>query len=598
MKCSIPEISWHNKDPVLSVDFQPKSDHTDALLRLASGGSDSHVLIWYVNYDENLAKIELAADLTRHQRAVNCVRWSPSGEYLASCDDESFVFIWRMKPEAETATIFDRDDGSQSDKETWLTYKTLRGHTEDVYDLSWSYDSQFLISGSVDNSAVIWDVHKAKSITKLVEHKGFVQGVAWDPLDKFIATLSTDRYLRFFDTQSKKIIQRINKLMLPVKPESPFHQKTIRMFHDDTLQTFFRRLCFSPDGNIIVVPAGIAEVEGSNMKPLNTTYIFTRNNLKTPSIILPSPDNFSVAIRFCPQLFKLRKSESEPIIPLPYRMIFAIATKSSLYFYDTQQKLPFALISNIHYTRLTDITWSSDGCTLMVSSTDGYCSIVQFAKGELGEIYSDETINEIINRSVVKNELEKQNKKKRKRKSRKHSALDKSIVNDDAMEVDEVSENISISNLPESIKEIIPVDKIIKSNEIFSPEKQIGTPVTPIQVRKFPRTVDDAMNETEKLTPTKDKSEVEEVKTPKSNFSFMTNKSPMPIEIRRQPRVVNPSTTPKPTNIDGDEWPKPLSSESPMDRKIPTPIENKTPKTPRRIELKTISTPKSKKKIL
>lgn len=37
MKCQIPEISWHNRDPVLSVDFQPKSE--DSIMRLASGGS-------------------------------------------------------------------------------------------------------------------------------------------------------------------------------------------------------------------------------------------------------------------------------------------------------------------------------------------------------------------------------------------------------------------------------------------------------------------------------------------------------------------------------------------------------------------------------
>lgn len=44
MKFSIPEISWHNRDPVLSVDFQPKSAAGDPL-RLATGGTDSHVLV-------------------------------------------------------------------------------------------------------------------------------------------------------------------------------------------------------------------------------------------------------------------------------------------------------------------------------------------------------------------------------------------------------------------------------------------------------------------------------------------------------------------------------------------------------------------------
>lgn len=48
MKCTIPEISWHNRDPVLSVDIQPRKKITD-FYRLASGGTDSHVLVCSVN---------------------------------------------------------------------------------------------------------------------------------------------------------------------------------------------------------------------------------------------------------------------------------------------------------------------------------------------------------------------------------------------------------------------------------------------------------------------------------------------------------------------------------------------------------------------
>lgn len=47
MKFAIPEISWHNRDPVLSVDFQCKTNENGPL-RLATGGTDSHVLVLYL----------------------------------------------------------------------------------------------------------------------------------------------------------------------------------------------------------------------------------------------------------------------------------------------------------------------------------------------------------------------------------------------------------------------------------------------------------------------------------------------------------------------------------------------------------------------
>lgn len=296
MKCQIPEISWHNRDPVLSVDFQPKTDDSDGFIRLASGGSginyekfidtytiqlisyftDSHVIIWYVIEDDDAVRLDLASDLTRHQKAVNCVRWSPNGKYLASCDDECVIFIWKKK-EDDGFNIF--DESSDNDKEVWISYKTLRGHMEDVYDLSFSPDSQFLISGSVDNTAMIWDIEKAKSSCIIRDHKGFVQGVAWDPLNKYLATLSTDRHFRIFDVKTKKNIHRNHKSIIPVSASSPFYKKPIRLFHDDTLQTFFRRLTFSPDGSLIIVPSGVVELEGSDEKPINTTYIYTTYSL-------------------------------------------------------------------------------------------------------------------------------------------------------------------------------------------------------------------------------------------------------------------------------------------------------------------------------
>ncbi|KDN52319.1 hypothetical protein K437DRAFT_15925 [Tilletiaria anomala UBC 951] len=72
---------------------------------------------------------------------------------------------------------------------------------------------------------------------------------------------------------------------------------------------------------------------------------------------------------------------------LPYRMIFAVATQDSVWIYDTQQGGPICCFSNMHYASFTDLSWSPDGQTLIMSSTDGYCSVVVFDYGELGSPY-------------------------------------------------------------------------------------------------------------------------------------------------------------------------------------------------------------------
>lgn len=72
---------------------------------------------------------------------------------------------------------------------------------------------------------------------------------------------------------------------------------------------------------------------------------------------LPSLSQYSVAVRWCPVYFNLRPMQAPPLLNLPYRLVFAVATQNSVVLYDTQHAAPFAFITKIHYTRLTDLTW-------------------------------------------------------------------------------------------------------------------------------------------------------------------------------------------------------------------------------------------------
>jgi len=50
MRVVTPQITWHNRDPVLCVDFDPSHSQggeskDNDFYRLATGGSDTHVLV-------------------------------------------------------------------------------------------------------------------------------------------------------------------------------------------------------------------------------------------------------------------------------------------------------------------------------------------------------------------------------------------------------------------------------------------------------------------------------------------------------------------------------------------------------------------------
>jgi len=453
MKCVIPEIAYHNRDPVLSVDFQLGGE--GSVTRLATAGSDTHVVIWGVQQaGDGEVTLDCLSDLTRHQRAVNIVRWGQAGAVggplLASGDDESVIIVWQLRQAETAAGLFDDE---AENKENWVVYKMIRFHLDDVYDLSWSPCGQFLLSGSVDNTAIISNVHKNSKVAHLSESRGYIQGVSWNKKYNLVSSLGGDRACRTYNGTNGKLLCKTYKSVLDMKerskskkkvensvqtdetksttvvdpPEvegkdagkvdklnskSQLKEKEVRFFHDETFKGFFRRLCWSNDGELLVVPSGVMETEGDS-KVSHCCWVFSRLDLTKPALCLPTKDKYTTAVRFSPQLYKLRlpkkasakcraaaERSSEPwlaagsVFCLPYRQIYAVATQNAIMFYDTQQTVPFGRVSSVHYTGLTDITWSPCGNIVIASSSDGYCSIVTFSPGELGELYTDQMIDQ------------------------------------------------------------------------------------------------------------------------------------------------------------------------------------------------------------
>lgn len=170
--------------------------------------------------------------------------------------------------------------------------------------------------------------------------------------------------------------------------------KSNYLYHNETLQSFFRRLTFSPDGSLLITTCGIYKTgdDNHNGSIENTVYVYTRAGLnKGPVVHLPGLRKPALVVRFSPVKYKLIRNgngerEEINVFKLNYRMLFAIATQDSILIYDTQRLSCVAVITSIHYAVITDITWSSDGKSIFVSSNDGFISCAVLSDGLVGEI--------------------------------------------------------------------------------------------------------------------------------------------------------------------------------------------------------------------
>ena len=198
-----------------------------------------------------------------------------------------------------------------------------------------------------------------------------------------LATQSADK---------RVVVHQIRKYTKGEKVSVKQSFQTKASFAMSTLvQSFFRRLAFSPDGNLLVAPTGtfkpspldkstFAHVD--NLEPSFCTHIFTRDQFATPAmspaVSLVGLEEPSVAVKFSPVLYRPIAGDAAELFPGKYRMVFAVATIFSVFVYDTQHVHPIAKLGGLHFASINDIAWSADGNTLVFCSSDGYVSFVSF----------------------------------------------------------------------------------------------------------------------------------------------------------------------------------------------------------------------------
>jgi chromatin assembly factor 1 subunit B len=402
MRTQAIEIAWHEGSSIWSVNCALSGR------RFVTGGNDSVARIWALEDDvydalapaltrkqgdprhsdrsaasptaERRQPVHWICDLSGHTATVNTAQFSRTGDAIATAADKGELIVWRREVERQAACHWDirRADAAT---ERWSLSCLMRGHTADVLDVCWSIDGTKLASASVDNSIRVWDLANPKRpLAVISNHASMVQGVAFDPTGRFLASLGNDRAFAVHMTSGYKLSGSCT--MTSTEPRSHYFAS------DTSSHSMYRRLAWSPDGSFLACPSGL-QTPVMPKPHVYAVHLFARGQWTKPVLQCAGLQKLPVAVAFCPRLFTLRNfAENAPHSPyfaLPYRMVFAVACFDAVLVYDTESfGRPFARVAGVHYSELTDISWGADGSALLVSSTDGSVSVIALSEEEVG----------------------------------------------------------------------------------------------------------------------------------------------------------------------------------------------------------------------
>ncbi|XP_022899329.1 protein HIRA-like [Olea europaea var. sylvestris] len=383
MKAEKPVWVKHGGTQIFSVDIQPGA------LRFATGGGDHKVRIWNMKCvgresgaDDSTPK--LLATLHDHFGSVNCVRWAKHGRYIASGSDDQVILIHERKPGSGTTEF---GSGEPPDIENWKVAMTLRGHSADVVDLSWSPDDLILASGSLDNTIHIWDMNNGICTAVLRGHSSLVKGVAWDPIGSFIASQSDDKTVIIWRTSDWSLAHR-----------------TDGHWAKSLGSTFFRRLGWSPCGHFITTTHGF-------QKPRHSAPVLERGEWSATFDFLGHNAPIIVA-KFNHSMFRRNPSNAQDLKTSslgwsngslktegkdlqPYNVIAIGSQDRTITVWTTASPRPLFVAKHFFTQSVVDLSWSPDGYTLFACSLDGSVSAFYFDVNELGYSLGDAELDEL-----------------------------------------------------------------------------------------------------------------------------------------------------------------------------------------------------------
>ena len=169
----------------------------------------------------------LLRTLKGHTSSVSAIAVTPNGKHLVSGSLDDSVIVWNL--------------------ETGEQIFTFIGHSEWVNAIAISPDGKRVISGSSDKTIKVWDINLGKEFFTLEGHTDSVVSVAVTPDCKRIISGSWDNTIKIWDLENVKELNTLEAHTNRVKfvvitPDGKFlissgsEYKPIKLFHEQTIK--------------------------------------------------------------------------------------------------------------------------------------------------------------------------------------------------------------------------------------------------------------------------------------------------------------------------------------------------------------------------
>lgn len=335
-----------------AMEQQPQPNANDETVSSSATAAALNCVNMFQKDETGTTKIDFSCVLSRHEGPVNTVQFSPNGLHLATAGDTGSIIVWSV-PVNKRANSNGKHYWSTVSKEGDLQVKIAARAMDGVTDISWSADSKRFVCGTIDHCImVLEDANYGSSSAVAAEwrvmyrnslhHVHYVQGVAYDPSNVYLASQSSDRTVRVLSRklqQKKKVLRPSNsspgslpppdhaaavqqlltdsKLELSVKAKQLKYRKnkdgddtpaaaeeesettttTVAVSStaakqylyaaETTLESFVRRLAWTPDGAYLITPAAVwASESASNNKACYATLLYQRHRFDEPWKVL------------------------------------------------------------------------------------------------------------------------------------------------------------------------------------------------------------------------------------------------------------------------------------------------------------------------